>query len=342
MMKAAVWDGVPEMEVRNLPKPEPSANEALVRVSHIGICGSDLFHVSGKNPRVRPPMILGHEMSGILEKLGSGGEASGWKPGDRVGVIPLRKCGKCRYCLSGQENLCIEANLIGHQSPGGYAEYVNIPLNNLVKIPDAVALSEAYILEPLSIAVHAFSSVKVNPGSKVIVLGGGAIGILCAQLARILGATTIAVVDLSAFRLEIAEKAGFIAVDNRKDDIEQVLQEHFDGIGADILIEAVGRPETALQMTSLVKPRGEIIIVGLQKQDPVGVNLREMFYGELTVHSKRFSVREDFERAVRLIEAGLVDLSMFGNIKLPLDKINEGFELMKAGDKTLKVVLQFT
>jgi threonine dehydrogenase-like Zn-dependent dehydrogenase len=318
--------------------PKVGPEDILLKVKNVGICGSDLFHVSGKNDKVRPPIVLGHEISGTVEKVGAEVPKGVWKAGDRVGVNPLVNCGQCRYCRSGDINLCENLSILGHQVPGGFAEYVKVHYEKLVRIPDNVGFDDAYILEPIAVVVHAFSFIKVSPGDEVVVLGGGPIGLLAAQLARIQGATKIVVTDITEHRLSVIEKTGFIPVDARQDDSQERILAEFDKGGADIVIEAVGSHQTALQMAYLARSKGQVLVVGLHKGIPE-VDLRQLSMGEQAIRSVRLYVQDDFIRAARLLGSHSFDLSAFGNYRLPLEDINKGFDLMRKGEDTVKVVI---
>ena len=187
----------------------------------------------------------------------------------------------------------------------------------------------------------AFSHVQVRPGDEVVVLGGGPIGLLCAQMARIQGATNIVVTDVTDFRLGIIEQTGFTAVDGRLEDVNQRILDCFAGPGADIVIEAAGIHPTALQMAYLGRARATVLAVGMHKGHPP-VDLRQLSFGEQVLRSVRLYKDDDFVRAARLLAAGCIDTSPFGTIRLPLEEINRGFDIMRQADQTAKVVIDLS
>ena len=338
-MRSAVWEGTRELVLRESSVPNLGPEEVLVKVKDVGICGSDLFHVTGENKRVTPPIVLGHEISGTVDKIGSAVPNGLWKSGEKVAINPLVNCGRCQYCCTGKTNLCENLMLLGHQQPGGFAEYVKAHYDKLVRVPDSVAFDDAYLLEPIAVVVHGFSFISIRPGDEVIVLGGGPIGLLAAQLARIQGATKIVVTDIVDYRLEIIERSGFIAVDARQEYTEDRILEQIDQNGADVVIEAVGNQHTALQMAYLVRPNGQVLVLGLHKRTPQ-VDLRQLAMGEQQLRCVRLYTQDDFMRAARLLGSKSFDISAFGNYRLTLEEINRGFDLMRRGDDTVKVVIQ--
>ena len=340
-MRAAIWEGPLDMVVKDVPDPEIGPDEVLVKVKDVGICGSDLFHVTNKNERVRPPMILGHEISGTVHEIGSNVDTANLSVGTRVGLNPLVTCGTCRPCRTGYMNLCEDIKLLGHQVPGGFAEYLKVQPERIIPMPETVAFDDAYLLEPLAVVVHAYSHINVQPGDQIVVLGGGPIGLLCAQMARIQGATRVVVTDVTDFRLGIIEELGFIAVDGRADDVNDRIKAQFGGEGADIVVEAVGIHQTALQMAYLARPNGQVLVVGMHKGHPP-VDLRYLSFGEQYMRSVRLYKDDDFVRSARLLGAGMVDTSVFGRIRLPLEEINKGFEIMRSADQTVKVVINLS
>lgn len=337
-MRAAIFEGSPNLTIREVAKPVVDSESVIIQVVASGICGSDLFHISGNNPRVRPPIILGHEFFGYINTIGSNVPQNSLELGQLVAVNPIVNCGRCKYCLSGRINLCEEIELLGHQRPGGFAEYVKVDFRKLVRIPTTIDKDICHLVEPVAVVVHALSMVKVEAGDKVLVLGGGTIGILTAQLARFEGAIKVAVSDIVEARLKTIEQAGFTALDARKGNIENSVHSCFGYGGADVVVEATGNKKAANQMSKFAAAGTSILVIGLHKGISE-VNFRQMGINEQNLQFSRLYTQNDFERAVSLLDAGVFKTTLLGNYRLPLNKINNGFDLARKGSVGLKVVI---
>ncbi|RLI37795.1 galactitol-1-phosphate 5-dehydrogenase, partial [Candidatus Bathyarchaeota archaeon] len=173
-MKAAIWYGGKDIRIEDVPKPEIRSDEVLVEVKAVGICGSELHAYEGISKRRRPPLIMGHEFSGVIAEIG--GEVEGFKKGDRVVVDPLNRCGVCEQCTAGRGNICRNVKLLGLHVSGAFAEYVPAPARNCYKLPDHVSFEEGSVVEPLSVGVHAVNRTPIKLGDTVLVVGAGVIG----------------------------------------------------------------------------------------------------------------------------------------------------------------------
>ena len=184
-MKAIVWTDIDKIEIRDVPLPEPKENEAIIKVGCTSICGSDLTIISGKHPRARKPLVLGHEFMGTVFSFAKGA-SKGFSIGQRVVVEPLLSCKVCKQCKSGNEHVCKNLKLIGVETDGGFAEYVRAPIDKIYPIDDSVTDEEAAIIEPLAVAVHAVNYAKLEKNNTIAIIGAGPIGLLIAQVVRCL------------------------------------------------------------------------------------------------------------------------------------------------------------
>src|SRR5512142_2221847 len=182
-MKAVIYHGGTEVRLGDLPKPEPGPGEVLVRMAFAGVCGSDVTIYTGKHKRVKPPITFGHELSGEIAKVGE--RVEGLSSGDRVVIEPLVPCGHCYACRAGTYNVCRNLRHLGIDVPGMFAEYVLAAADKVYKLPQSVSLKAGALVEPTAVAVHAVRRAGVKLGDRVVVLGGGPIGLLCAQVARV-------------------------------------------------------------------------------------------------------------------------------------------------------------
>ena len=336
-MKAAVYTGSKLLEVRDVADPVIGGEEILIRIAATGICGSDLYHISGKNPRISPPVILGHEFTGTVISIGEGVPEGLFSLRDVVTVDPVIKCGVCEYCLSGQENLCRNFRLTGHQRDGGYAELVGVHWSQVIKLPESIGLEFGHLVEPVAVAVHGLSLVPVETAGSVVVMGAGPIGFITAQVARALGAGTVVLTDVIEERLKLAERYGFLSVNAASGSWKEQLRANLAAGEADLVIDAAGTRDTALVMPEFCKPGGHLLIIAMQKGFPE-VNLQDIGLFEKHLESSRLYLRKDFLRAVRLIESGKIDLSELIKDRFPLTDINEAMNMLR-DKRSLKPVI---
>ncbi|RKL66492.1 zinc-binding dehydrogenase [Salipaludibacillus neizhouensis] len=336
-MKAGVFNGPEIVEVEEKSIPIINENEALIKVSYAGICGTDMMIYSGSHPRVKPPLIMGHEFSGQVKEI-KGNETI--KPGDRVTINPLISCGKCYACHIGENHICNNLNYIGIYSSGGFAEYVRVPLNNLMLLDSSISDEEGALTEPLAVAVHSLRKSSLRFGDVAVILGAGPIGMLIAMLAKKAGASHVVISDVNEYRLDLAKKLGFYTVDAREENVVEVTRELTNGIGADVVFEVAGTQSTANQMIDAIKPQGEILLVSVYKQAPQ-INLAQMHFREISLKTTRCFSTYDFERALHILRNKEIDVKQIISHKLSIEKFDEGFQLMKNGKESLKVLYEF-
>ncbi|SDI92850.1 zinc-dependent alcohol dehydrogenase [Alteribacillus bidgolensis] len=335
-MNAGVYKGAETVQVNEENIPHLNDKEALVKVAYAGICGTDMMIYSGAHPRAAPPLIMGHEFSGYVKEVKG---LDRIKPGDRVTINPLISCGKCYACSIGQNHICNNLKYLGIDRNGGFAEYVSVPANNLFLLDDSVSDEEGALTEPLAVAVHSIRKSSMRIGDVVVILGAGPIGMLIAMLANRAGASQVVISDVSPFRLQLAEKLGFYTVDASKTDIVHVAKDLTNGIGADAVFEVAGTQSTADQMIDAIKPQGEIMLVSVYKKPPQ-VKMAQMHFREISLKTTRCFSTYDFEQALYMLKNKEVDVSTLISHKLPIGKFDEGFQLMKDSNQSLKVLYQ--
>lgn len=335
-MKAGLYYAEQKVMVGQLEKPATKTGEALIKVSFAGICGTDMMIYSGKHPRAKAPLAMGHEFSGVIEEIN--GETD-FQVGDRIAVEPTISCGECDACISGNPHVCVTLKLIGIDSHGGFAEYAAVPLHRLHAVPDTLSDAHAALAEPVAVAIHTVRKSDVKVGDSVLVLGAGPIGLLIAATARLAGAGKIFISDVSPFRLVKAEQLGFIALDSKKVDVVEAVKAATKGNGADVVFEVAGNAVTADQMIHACRTRGQIVVVSVFKQPPA-VNLAAMHFRELSLTTTRCYSHSDFASAISMMATGQIDVSPFISHQLALDDIEQGFEYMKNPDESLKILIQ--
>lgn len=336
-MKALKITAPGKLEMENVPLPEIDPGEVLLRVGFGGICGSDVHIYHGKNPRVKYPLVMGHEMSGEITDVGARCGQS-WKAGDRVVVYPLISCGACDPCRRGNLHVCERLGLIGIDTDGAFAEYVKARPSQLVRIPEGMGLDMAALAEPFAVGVHAVNRSGIKVGDRVVVLGGGPIGLMVALAARAAGAGMVAVGEVSRFRLEKAAKMGFETINPMNQNIREKVLEMTGGTGADVVFEAAAAAPTSAQMTGLLRTRGTAVIVGVHRQ-PVNVDLQDVNLRELYILGTRVYTDSDFKAAVNLMPR-IRELEEVVTHRIPLGAAREGFDAMISAGESLKILLE--
>ncbi|MBL7115154.1 MAG: alcohol dehydrogenase catalytic domain-containing protein [Kiritimatiellae bacterium] len=343
-MKAVVFHAPEDERVEDVPVPFCEEGEILVKVDACAVCGSDLkaYHVG--NPRIKPPMVIGHEFTGIID--GMGPETSGFSVGDRVVMATSISCGECVYCRKGLANLCVDVAPMGFSYPGGMAEFVVIPNRavdngHVVKVPAGVKPEHAALAEPVSCAVNSCEQCNIEEGDTVLVMGAGPMGIMNACVARGMGASTIIMSEINESRLQQCEVFGFDHLVNPgTQDLEELVKSVTDGIGADVVIVAAPAAQPQEQALSLCRKHGTVCLFASL---PVGRNMlsldsRVLHYGELRVVGTSDSRPEHVAAAVDMIARGLLPVEQLASHIMKLDDIMKAYELMKTG-KALRVVL---
>jgi 2-desacetyl-2-hydroxyethyl bacteriochlorophyllide A dehydrogenase len=343
-MKAAVWHGKGKISVEHRVPPEPSAGEVLLRTRTAGICGTDLSIYQGKfDPqRCVPPLVLGHEMCGVIERLGPGVE--GWIVGERVVVDPLIPCGRCYACQSGFPHVCTSLQLLGIDRDGAFAEYATAQAGRLHRLPERVTDIEGALVEPVAVAVHDVRRAQLAIGDTALVVGGGPIGLLIAMVARCAGSGLVAVSEINEQRRELADRLGFRtyspAGERFRERFRERLREEFAGTGPDIVFDATGSAAGYQSAVDCVRVRGRVVQVGIPK-GPVEVDLRRLNFAELNIVGTRVYAPVDIEAAIgllagkRIATEGLVSTHPLADCGALMDELTGG------ASKLLKPVIVF-
>lgn len=322
-MKAMRLESIGNLFVRDVGKPVPGADDLLIRVEACGICGTDRHLLLGEFPST-PPVTLGHEFCGIIEAMGQ--DVKGFRLGDRITGDPNISCGRCPQCMAGRVNLCRNLRAIGIHRDGGFAEYVLVPQKQAFGIPLSLKPTHGAFCEPLACCLHGIDIAEIKAGSSVVVLGGGVIGLLTVQLARLAGATTVILSTRQASKRRLAEALGATAsVDPSTSDIIEEIT-GLDGLvpgGVDVVIECAGVAETVQQTTRLAKAGGTVVILGVMPQG-VKVELEpfDILFRELRVLGS-FINPFVHRRAADLVASGAIELDKLISRQITLDEAPE-------------------
>lgn len=266
-MKAAVLHGVGDLRVEAVEVPQlKNADDVLVHVHAVGICGSDLDRVMVTGT-YNFPTIPGHEFCGEVAQVGSG--VKNYTAGDRVLVTPILPCMVCESCVKGNYGQCSNYSYLGSRTDGGMAEYVVAPAKNLIPLPDSISYTEGAAVEPAAVTLHGMLRIKVDAGDSVVVLGCGTIGLFAIQFAKIMGATQIIAVDIDAEKLNWAKAAGADILVNGKQTDPVAEVQRITGIGANVVIETAGTAITQEQSIRACKKHGRILYLGTAHRDVV-------------------------------------------------------------------------
>jgi L-iditol 2-dehydrogenase len=345
-MKAIVYYAPGDIRVEDLPRPSCKADELLVKVDACAVCGTDLKTFKHGNPRIKPPLTMGHEFTGLVEEVGSTA-AGQFTAGDRIVMATSIACRECYYCGRGWPNLCQNLAPMGFSYPGGMAEYVIVPARALagghvIKTPAGMAPEHAALAEPVSCAVNSLGQCDLQPGDTVLVLGAGPLGLMNACVARGLGAGKIILSEVSPARLAQAADFHFdVVVNSAEQDLAACVMSETDGVGADIAIVAAPAAPPQEQALHLVRKRGTVVLfASLPKgNSTLNIDSRAIHYNELRVVGTSDSSPRHVQTAVDLLASGQVPAGKLATHILPLDQIQRAYELMESG-QALRVVLK--
>jgi L-iditol 2-dehydrogenase len=325
-----------QLEVRERSIFEVGENEVLVKIAYTGICPWDVRAFSGKSSSVAFPRVLGHESSGYVAAVGS--KVKHLQPGQPVVADFIVKCGVCPACRSGRANLCRRPTYM--QYGGGYADYALIPQQNIYPLRSDTDMKAAAFMEPLACVVRGQTMLNLYPGEVELVLGLGPIGLMHLQVARRFGARVIAA-DLILSRLEKAKALGADWVINPSEaDLGAFVKEVTDGWGADAAVIAVGSARLVEQTLPVLAPGGRLnIFAGIYPRDEVRIDPNLIHYGEYILTGSSDSTPENMQRALSLIQDGLVDTAGLVSHLLPLEELGRGLEMVKNAEG-LKIMMK--
>jgi len=328
VVKYARGDG--NVELRDVAEPSLRPGHVLVKVSACGICGTDL-HIWHDEYPTTPPVVLGHEMSGVIVDVASDVETA--KPGERVTAIPaIYTCGRCRHCRSGRPYLCPERRSFGSGVNGAMAPWLVVPANSLFKLPDSIDDTLGALTEPIACTVRGVLDYgDPKPGDVVVISGPGPIGLLCAQVASLTGATVV-VLGLSADerRLAIARQIGIPHVlDIQQTDPLHYLRDLTGGEGADVVVECAGAEKSAQTCLKLARRGARFVQMGLYGR-PIQFDLTDLVMREITLAGPFATVPGSWNRTLTLVGSGRLDPRLVVTDQLSLDDWSEGFHRAEA------------
>jgi L-iditol 2-dehydrogenase len=338
-MKVGMYYGRDDIRIEEMPVPEIGPGELLVRIEASGICGSDVMHWyrAGKTP-----LVLGHEIAGIVAAVGEGVQA--YREGDRVSASHHVPCNTCHYCLHGHHTVCDTLRRTNFY-PGGFSEYVRLPAINvdrgIYRLPGGMSFDEATFIEPLACVYRGQRIAGTGIGHSVLVVGSGISGLLHVQLAKVLGASLVAATDINRYRLKAASGLGADMTVDSVEDVPDFFREINEGRGADVVILTTGAEEAIHHAVKSVDRGGTVLFFA---PAAVGVSfplpINEIFWrNEITLTSSYAANYHEHAVAMELIDQKKVNITDMITHKLPLDEIQKGFQLVEEAGESLKVII---
>jgi len=339
-MRAAVLEGIKKLVVKDVPKPEPMDSEVLIKVNCCGICGTDLKLFKG-DYTANIPVILGHEFVGeVIEK---GDKVKNLKVGDRVVPDPNESCGVCRWCREAKPCFCNDLAAYGVLKNGGFSEYAICGEKGTYKIPENLDYETASFTEPLSCAVHCLDKVAIKPGETVAIIGAGIMGQILTQMIKNSGVSKLIVISRSEWKLNLAKEFGATDVikSQSSSEVKEEILKITDGLGVDLVIEAVGKIETVEESFSLAKKGGRIIIFGFSPEGKEAKFIPFDFLSREITLLFSWVNPYTFPRALQILASGKINLKPLISMRLKLENINEGFKAMAEKPKGFMKALVF-
>ena len=337
-MKAYVLEAVNRLEYKEVDIPQLKQGEVLVEVCAAGICGSDIPRIFTTGT-YHFPTIPGHEFSGkVIEAFDEEGQS--WI-GKRVGIFPLIPCKKCTCCLKEKYEMCSNYNYLGSRCDGGFAEYVAVPVWNLIELPDAVSYEEAAMLEPASVSIHALRRLNLESVSTVALFGLGTIGILIAQWLYSFGVQTVFATGHSAEHGKLMQKVtsfSYQYMESQENNVVEEILNQTSGKGVDVVIDCVGSSESLTDALNCVSAAGQVLVVANPKGD---LNLDKNTYWKILRRQIRItgtwnstfthSNQDDWHTVLKTCEEGKLHLKELITHDLPFDQLHQGLEIMRSG-----------
>ena len=334
-MQAVIFPAPENISIERVADPVCQADEVILQVAQVGICGTDL-HIYRNEYLSSFPLIAGHEFTGRIVEVGK--RVAQFQPGERVSADPNLYCGECYFCRQEQSNHCLNWQGVGITRPGGFAEYVAVPARACYKVPDSITDTQAAFIEPLSCVIHALKRLRVWPGDEVLIFGAGPMGLLLVQALRRSGASQVVVVEKEPARLDLARQMGATAALAPDPDQAERLRE-LAPYGFAIVIDATGVPAVIEQALHYLKPRGQYLQFGVAPQGAmVQWQPYDIFHKDWTILGS-FALCYTFQPAIAWLANQVVDIAPLVSHILPLAEFARGFQDFADG-KTLKVHLR--
>lgn len=327
-----------DLALSEVVEPRSRPGHVLVRITHSGLCGTDLKIYKGAIP-AQYPLIMGHEMVGEVV----GGDSGAIHTGDRVIIDPVLYCGACFHCRLGQTNLCPSGGLIGREIDGGFAEYASVPAAQVFRLPDSLDLRIAPLIQVATTCLHAQRLASVSLGESIAVLGLGVSGQLHVQLAKARGAAKVIGISRSRFKNDLARELGAdLVIDSGPSAVAQVL-DATDGRGADVVVESTGVMSSIADAIRMSRPGGRIVLFGITSATHADLPFYDLYYKELALINNRAATGQDFPVTIDLAARGILRLDPLVTHRMALEELGAALDLVEdSSDRRLKIILDHT
>jgi L-iditol 2-dehydrogenase len=344
-MKAAVLRGPKDLHLDDVATPQAAAGELVLRVRAAMVCGTDLRILTGRKTKgVRFPSVIGHEFAGEVAQVGDG--VTQFKTGDRVCMDPVIPCRACAYCKAGRENVCLHRQAMGYEFDGAFAEYIRIPAialtaGNVFMMPAQMGYESAALAEPLACCINGQRNAGVQLGDTVVILGAGPIGLMHAALARVAGARQVIVSEPNAARRQAAADRGVDHVCNpTTESVLEFVRARTGGLGADVVILAIGVPQLANEALNLVRKGGHVnLFAGFTAGETSAIDVNLIHYNEIVVTGASALSRRDYELALAMLATGQIDANSLITHRYEVADALAAFDEAGSG-RALKVSIQ--
>ena len=326
------------IEFREVPVPEPQENEILVKIKRIGICGSDIHVYHGKHPFTSYPVTQGHEVSGVVWKVGK--NVSSFKKGEKVTIEPQVFCGQCYPCRHGKYNLCEKLKVMGFQTTGTASEYFAVDQSKVTHLPQTMSYNQGAMIEPLAVTIHAAQRFDEMEGANVAIIGAGPIGILLMQSCKALGAKSVLITDISSGRLTLAKTCGADFAENTKlRDFGDVLESCFGSDKADVIFDCAGNDISMGQAIKYARKGSKIVLVAVYA-GMANVDLAVLNDHELDLDTSMMYRHDDYVKAIELVNEGKIKLEPLMSKHFKFEEYLEAYEYIDANrEQTMKVII---
>lgn len=328
-MRAAVLKSRGSFELdRAYPEPPVGPGDLKLRVDFTGICGSDLHIFTGDPPMMKLPAVLGHEFCAQVVELGP--EARGFEVGDRAVGLIYPSCGRCEYCIQGDFTLCDLRAVKMTERNGSFAEYISVPARQLFVVPPGTPSDEATMVEPVSVAVHAIRRSRVSVGERVVVFGGGPLGLLIMRLAQLSGADRVVLVEPAAGRRKLAQAYGADLVLDPTEEIHGAVMDVTEGRGPDVIFEVSGNHRAFNAASRLVRKQGRLVLVAVYEGREMSFSPNRFIGDEIDLLHSFWANAVDFRRAVSLVASRKLDVRPLISGRIALNQMQQAFDTLIA------------
>ena len=328
------------LELHEIPLPETGEDDVLVRVKAAGICHSDAHYRAGISPVEPLPLALGHEVAGVVEAIGR--QVKSVRVGQRVCLHYLATCGKCPWCLKGQEQFCETGAMIGKSRPGGYAEFILVPARSVFPLPDEISFAHGAIMMCSSAtSLHALYKARLQPGESVAIFGVGGLGMSAIQLAQTLGARQVFAVDLQPNKLNLARSLGAVPIDARAGDPVSQIREQTNGRGVDVALELIGLPLTMQQSVRSLARQGRAALAGITDKNLEVSPYHELINREAEIIGVSDHLAAEIPTLLEFARSGKLNLAHAVTRTVPLEAkvINDALDSLEHFGKEVRVVI---